>query len=82
MFYTLIILNISLFPFKKVESNIDQPHKDSLEEEKNERILVSENPIWVQKLKFDILDSLLIGLGQYQQQHPAVHTGGVSRERV
>ena len=30
----------------------------------------------------NLCNSLLMGLGQNQQQHPPVHTGGVSRERV
>ena len=29
----------------------------------------------------DLCDSLLKGLGQNQQHHPAVHTGGVNRGR-
>ena len=73
-----------------VESQIDQLHQDSLGQ-CSERSLVSEFAIWTQKwmqiaaaqeFVCRLCDSLLIGIGQDQQQHPAVHTGGVSRGRV
>ena len=55
----------------------------------NERTLVSEFAILAQKFKkncctkkrvdFGSLQLIMMGLGQEQQRHPAVHTGGVSR---
>ena len=70
-------MNILLFPFIKVKSQIDQLQKDSLAKS-NERILFPGFAILAHKLQRLIVD----GLGQDQQQHPAAHTGGVSKGRV
>ena len=42
----------------------------------NERILVSDFTV------VGLCDSLLMGLGQDQQQHSAVHIGGANRGRL
>ena len=67
-----------------VKSKIDRSEKDSLGKS-NERTLVSEmvnNCCAVNKYFVGLHNSLLMGLGQDQQLHLAVLTGGVSRGRV
>ena len=87
------MLDFLLLPFTKVKSQPNQLQKKT--GKRNEKISLSEFVVLVQKWAkitaqkkktkkdlFGLQNSLLIGLGQDQQQHPAVYTGGVSRGRV
>ena len=65
--------------------------KKDILEKINEGKLVSESTDKTQKWSkivniklffFGLRNSLLIGLGQDQQQHPVVHNGGVSTGRI
>ena len=87
-----MLLNVLLPPFTNVKSQIDRLQKDFLGKS-YERTVVSEIAIlailaivencYAEKSIFlGLHNSLLMGLGQDQQQHLAAHTGGVSRGRV
>ena len=56
-----------------------------LREKPNKKNWVNKNNITLRHRVykcFGLRNSLLMGVGQDQQQHPAEHNGGVSRERV
>ena len=81
-------MNVLILPFTKVESQIDQLQNDS-SGKNNKRTLLLQFAILAEKWSkiaaqkkrgfLGFHDSLLMGLVQDQQQHPAVHTGGVIR---
>ena len=83
----LYFMYVLIIPFTKGESQIDQLQKYFLGKS-NERTMAQKLQFWLRrgpKLSSGFLglhNSLLMCLGQDQQQDPAVHTGGVSRERV
>ena len=71
-----VSLNVLFLSFTKVESYINYLQIDSWGES-YERTMTSYFVIFAQFL--GLCNSLLMYLGQDKQQHPAVHSGGVSR---
>ena len=83
-FSSLTFLNVILLILIKVTSHIDRLQKDSLDKS-SERTLAIEFAVLAQKwwkLLIKKVDFWVMGLGQDQKQHPAVHYMGVSRGRV
>ena len=88
--FFLHFFNVLLLPFTNVAGRISQLQKDSLGNN-YKWTLVSDLTILAQKwpkiaawkkVLFGLCHSLFMDLGQDQHQHPTVHSGGVSRERV
>ena len=75
--YICNFLNFLSLPFRNVDSQINQSQKDSLGKS-NERVLFSEFSVLAHKWIFGSLWCNFMGLGQYQQKYPSVHTGEVS----
>ena len=75
--YMIFLVCVLLLPFKKIKSPIYQLQKDSLEKS-NERAVVSEMIVltnfFLENCRMGLCNLLLMGVGQDQQQHPAVHT--------